>query len=307
MPEQYSKPALSFRQQLEHLVNHGLVVENTLEALQILSSVSYYRLSGYWYPFRLRDEHGAVGSDFVQNTNFMQVVELYEFDRRLRSLVLEALERIEIAVRTRITYHMGHRYGAFAHADPSNFHTGFDHAKWLKKLEDETQRSSDQFIRHYKSKYEGFPCIPVWMLTEVISFGALSFLYTGLRNDQKSGIEDKKAISDCFSLHYKRFGDWLHTLTYIRNICAHHSRLWNRELAIRPDKVKQTEWVPPLTPRNDRIFYILLMLRYLLRQSGSEGNWATEITILLEPIASNEVYRKSMGMPENWKEHPLWK
>ncbi len=145
------------------------------------------------------------------------------------------------------------------------------------------------------------------MLTEVMSFGALSFFYKGLINDHKIGVEDKKAVATYFNLHHKRLGDWLHTLTYVRNVCAHHSRLWNRELAIRPDKVKEVEWRPPMTPRNDRIFYILLMLRYLLRQSGNGDAWATEITILLEPVAKTDAYRRSMGMPENWKEHPLWK
>lgn len=307
MPEQYTKPALTFEQQLEHLKSRGLVVGNECEALLALSSVSYYRLSAYWYLFRERNNDGRVENTFLAGASFEQALDLYEFDRKLRSLVLDALERVEIAVRTQITYHMGHTYGAFAHTNPANFHPEFNHSSWLQKLEDESKRSSDQFINHYKNKYTGFPRIPVWMLTEVISFGALSFFYNGLRNDRNEGIEDKKAISSYFNLHHKRLGDWLHILTYVRNVCAHHSRLWNRELAIKPDKVKQADWLPPTTPRNDRIFYVLLMLRYLLRQSGNGDDWASDVTTLLEPIASNDSYRKSMGMPENWKEHPLWK
>lgn len=303
----YDKPALTFKQQLEHLQKNGLSISNQAEAYSFLASVNYYRLSGYWYPFRKRDASGNISSQFILDAQFEDAVRLYDFDQKLRRAVLDALEKIEIAVRTRITYHMGHKYGAFAHTDAANFHNKFNHAIWLEKLENETLRSSDKFIQHYKNKYTSFPRIPVWMLTEVISFGALSFFYMGLRNDRNAGVEDKKIIADYFNLHHKRLGDWLHTLTYIRNICAHHGRLWNRELAIRPDKAKQTEWLPPLTPRNDRIFYILLMLRHLLKPLAYSDDWSLAITELIEPIAENDFYRKSMGVPKNWKEHPLWK
>ncbi len=154
---------------------------------------------------------------------------------------------------------------------------------------------------HYKNKYEGFPRLPIWMLTEVMSFGALSFCYTGLHND------DKKVVAAKFGIHHKRLADWLHQLAYIRNVCAHHSRLWNRELSIRPENVRDSLWNPPITPRKDRIFYILLMLRFLLRETNNGDHWSKECTALIEPLSKEEKYLRAMGMPENWKEHPLWK
>lgn len=307
MTEQYNKPALTFEDQLKKLESKGMIITNKADALIQLSSISYYRLSGYWYPFRKRDDQGNVTSEFEGGTTIEQALELYEFDRQLRSLVLDAIERVEVAIRTQITYHMAHTYGAFAHADSKNFHPGFNHASWLRKLEDETTRSSDEFIRHFKTKYNGFPTIPVWMLTEVMSLGALSFFYKGLHNNQKAGVEDKKAVAQHFNVHHKRLGNWLHILTYVRNICAHHSRLWNRELAIRPDQSKSAEWLPPLTPRNDRIFYILLMLRHLLRGTGNGDIWADEVTRLLNTFATTAQRRAAMGMPEKWDEHPVWR
>lgn len=235
----YQKPALSFLQQLEHLEGKGMIFTDPANALTQLASISYYRLSGYWFPFRVRNEFGYVTSQFEPETYFDLVIELYEFDRKLRVLVLDAIERVEVAIRTQFTYHIGHTYGAFGHANAQNFHPSFNHQSWLQKLEGETSRSNDEFINHFKRKYQGFPTIPIWMLTEVMSLGALSFGYQGLINNQRDGIEDKKAIAQHFNFHYKRLGDWLHTLTYVRNICAHHSRLWNRELAIKPDKVKE--------------------------------------------------------------------
>ncbi|WP_444893516.1 Abi family protein [Microbulbifer sp. TRSA001] len=307
MPEIYSKPALTFSQQLDQLQQRGLIINDAQIAEKKLHSISYYRLSGYWYPFRARNPHGQLLNTFVPETTFDQVVQLYEFDRQLRSLVLDALERVEIALRTQVTYHIAHQYGPFGHTKSQNFHPNFKHQDWIAKLEEETKRSSDKFIRHYRQKYSGFPTVPIWLLSEVMTFGSLSFLYRGLRNQKKENVEDKKKIADHFNLHHKRLENWLHTLTYVRNVCAHHSRLWNRELAIRPDKVKDPLWLPPQTPRNDRIFYILLILQYLQREIGDGNDWAYEIENLIEPIATVPNYQIAMGLPEEWKEHPLWK
>lgn len=302
----YTKPPLSFADQISRLEQKGMSFEDKAHAESRLASISYYRLSGYWYPFRVRDANNNATNQFEHGTAFDDVLFLYEWDRQLRSLVLDAIERVEIAVRTQFTYHIGHVYGPFGHTDHKNFHPKFNHHNWLSKLEDEVNRSSDDFIRHFRSKYTGFPVVPIWMLTEVMSLGALSIGYRGLVNDRKKGIEDKKAVSQHFNLHHKKLGDWLHTLTYVRNICAHHSRLWNRSLAIRPDKTKDPRWLAPITPRNDRIFYILLMLKHILAVIGNGDDWFKDINQLLEQISDNGKWRSAMGLPENWREHPLW-
>ncbi len=301
MVETYQKPALTFDAQLDLLQSRGLVVNDREHALSQLSTISYYRLSAYWYPFRVRDPHGDVTDDLIDATSFDDVINLYEFDRHLRLLIIDAIERIEVYIRTLITYHLGHTYGAFGHTDATNFHPQFRHEGWIRKLEDEAARSSDAFITHYKSKYDGFPTLPIWVITEVMSLGSLSFCYKGLKHD------DKKIISEKIGLHHKRLADWLHKLTYIRNVCAHHSRLWNRELSIRPEGSKAPEWNPPLTPRNDRIFYILLMLRYLLKTTNNGDSWCQQCMELIEPFAEKDEWRIAMGMPEDWKEHPVWK
>ncbi len=303
----YVKPPLAFAQQITRLEKKGMFFDDKNLAEVKLASISYYRLSGYWYPFRIRNDQNVVTSQFQDGTNFNEVVSLYEFDRKLRSLVLDAIERVEIAVRTQFTYQMGHKYGAFGYTNSDNFHPKFNHQKWLGKIENEVERSTDDFIEHFSSKYIGFPTIPIWMLTEVISLGALSFGYRGLINNQAQGVEDKKLIANHFNLHHKKLGDWLHTLTYVRNVCAHHSRLWNRSLAIKPDRTRDANWLPPMTPRNDRVFYVLLMLRHLLRATGNGDDWAVEVNNLLEPVAVQRKWRSAMGLPENWREHPLWK
>lgn len=300
MKKEYNKPPLSFEKQLNLLIERGLVVSNKTFALKILSSISYYRLSAYWYPFRKRNSLREIEDIFVANTSFETCFNLYEFDRKLRLIMLDAIERIEVAVRTQITYVLGHLYGAFAHCNPKNFHEKFPYKEWRIDIEKEVQRSNAEFVTHYQENYSGFPILPLWMLTELISLGCLSKLYTGMKN------QDKKIVANQFQVHYKTFTHWLHVLTYIRNVCAHHSRLWNREFSIRSEKLKDKSWSAPLTPRNDRIFYILLILRCLLKITNNGNEWFEQVNTILEPFANIPKYRAAMGMPEKWREHPIW-
>ena len=301
MLEIYRKPALTFDQQLDLLSKRGLVINDKDYALSKLKAISYFRLSAYSYPFRIRDEHSNIMSNFIQGANFGEVIKLYEFDRHLRLLVMDAMEMMEVYIRTLIAYHLGHTYGPFGHTDASNFHSTFDHAQWLEKIEEEVKRSNDTFIKHYKRKYSGFPDLPIWMTAEVMSLGSLSFCYKGLKGN------DKQAIYRQLGLRDNRLADWLHQLTYIRNVCAHHGRLWNRALSIRPEAVRDPVWNPPITPRNDRIFFILLVLRYLLKTTDDGDRWRQRCTDLIDPIAQQRRWRLAMGLPEDWKKHPIWR
>lgn len=296
----YAKPARSCADQLALLQTRGMHIDDGPAAEALLAHISYYRLSAYWYPFRLRDANGDVTNQFEPGTRFHAVLELYEFDRALRLLVMDALERVEVAVRTCVTHRLGMVYGPFGHEDANNFHGRFDHGGWLQKLRAETSQSSDAFVAHFRANYAGFPALPIWMGMELISMGSLSRLYKGLQS------ADKQAVATEFDIHPKRLQDWLHVLTYIRNGCAHHSRLWNRELAIRPQAMSESEWRVPKLPRLDRMFCVLLMLRYLLGQTGNGTDWAKACTTLLQPWATNGRWRSAMGMPSDWQQHPYW-
>lgn len=300
MTEPYLKQALTVEAQVEKLVSRGLIIADAEAAAIKLSCISYYRLSAYSFPFRIRTAQDGVTNQLIAGTTFEQVLALYDFDRALRLLVMDAIERIEIAVRTQLTYHFSLKYGPFGHQEARNFHAKFEHAVWLDNIQSEVTRSSDEFINHYREKYDNFPVLPLWMLTEVMSLGSLSRVYRGLVPD------DKRAISNHFGLHHKRLSDWLHTLTYVRNVCAHHSRLWNRELAIRPDQTREPEWSRPITPRNDRVFYVLLMLKHFLNAAGNAADWTAEVNHILTPLAINRQWRAAMGVPDDWINHPIW-
>ncbi len=302
MLKKYTKPPLTFQQQINLLQKRNMRIEDVPAAINILSKISYYRLSAYWYPFRSRNNSGQITDHFINGASFEEAVNRYELDRKLRLLILDAIERIEISLRTKLTYHLAHQYGAYSHTDAHNFHLRFAHAEWLAELESkEASRSREEFIRHFKNNYHGFPRLPVWIATEVMSFGLLSKLFGGLQH------QDKRIIAKTYNLHHKTLADWLHVLTYIRNICAHHGRLWNRELAIRP--VLQglgKNWLPPNTPNNNRLFIVLLIINQLLNNHHNNTDWQKSLEKLISPVASNSILRQAMGFPANWQTHPLW-
>ncbi|GAN26161.1 abi-like protein [Legionella pneumophila] len=299
----YLKPALSFQAQLEKLQAKGLIINNWPSALQSLSNTNYYRLSAYCLPFKRSGISGNITEQFQDKVTFENVIDLYEFDRKLRLLIMDGLERIEISVRTSIAYHLAHSYGPFALSNPQNFHQQFEHSSWLTQINNEIERSREYFIEHYKNKYLGYPNLPVWMAIEVLSFGSLSVLFKGLKN------EDKRIIAEGYKLHPKTLANWLYFLTYVRNICAHHSRLWNKDLAIKPkiDAINEL-WLPPITPRNDRSYIILLIIKKLLTTAGNGIDWAISSEKLIQPIVEKYNWaHESMGIPRNWIDHPLWR
>lgn len=298
----FVKPALDLEAQLQLLQKRGLIINNWEKSLKALANISYYRLSAYWIPFKQRDQAGKIIDSFKENYTFENVIEFYEFDRKLRLLALDAIERIEISMRASLTNYLSNQYGFFAHESATNFHDKFSHSEWLTQIKKDVVHSKETFIQHYNDKYKNFPAIPMWMVTEIMSFGSLSIFYKGLKN------EDKRAIAAHYKLHPKSLTHWLHFLTYIRNVCAHHSRLWNRELSIRIRlDVLNDLWHPPVTPRSDRSFFVLLILKYLLNCSGNGENWSTHCEELILPMLNKYPWiRGSMGITRDWPLHPLW-
>ena len=220
----YPKQIQTFANQIGILKQRGMTFADEAAAEAWLHRVSYYRMSGYWYPL-LADR---VNHTFKPGATFEQAVSLYEFDSRLRELVFRNIGRIEVAVRTQMAYVMSMAKGGTWFADASLFNNTAQHAKTLQSIADEYHRSDEQFVRAFKRKYSD-PLPPSWMTLEVTSFGTMSILYQYL----KPGIS-KREVAAVFGVSDTVFASWLHTLVYVRNICAHHARLWNRTLGVRP-------------------------------------------------------------------------
>jgi len=294
--DDYQKPPLSCAQQVALLSSRGLVVSDQSQAEEFLSQVNYYRFSAYCLPFEIKRHQ------FYPGVTFEEVQRLYEFDRRLRFLIDEALEVVEISIRTMVSYYLASQHGAFAHEDHTIFFDQSKHADVLAKIHEETGRSKETFIQHYKNKYEGFPRIPIWMAVEVMSFGTLSQVYHNLFR------KDQIALSRKIGYHSSVLSSWLHTFTYVRNICAHHSRIWNRRLAIAMIVTKRDCWEAVDTKCiGSVIFAMNHLMKRLPIENAMRLAWKKEMNqLLVQPVHLPRFYQ-SLGLLDDWRDSPLWR
>jgi len=173
----YTKPALTIAQQIDQLRERGMAFNDTARAAHYLSQINYYRLTAYWLPF----ESDHTTHTFQQGTSFEQVLDLYIFDRELRLLVMDAIERIEVAIRAQFSFQLGHRYGTHPHLNSALFKPAWDHAGQVSQLSEEARRSKETFIQHLLAKYiEQLP--PIWAVVEIMTLGQLSKWYANLSN-----------------------------------------------------------------------------------------------------------------------------
>ena len=293
----YSKPALSFQRQIQQLKARGLVIQNPQKAVHLLQSISYYRLSGYWYPLLANKEKHL----FKPGAEFENCFKLYRFDRELRSTVTSELEKIEIAVRAKIIYTLSEQAGPFGYLNPAIYKKPQQFHDYLHpKLNEEYARSDEEFIRAFRTKYAN-PLPPSWMAMEIVSFGTLSRLFSYL----KPGRE-KRGIANHFGLSESVFENWLHCMVYLRNICAHHSRFWNRTLSIQPQLPLSPKriFIQNKNVRSDRAYFVLVMIRYMLQTVNPKSGFVQKIKALL--VKYNNVDPQAMGFPLNWEQEQFW-
>ena len=309
----YNKTPLSFTDQLALLKSRGISVTDELKAISILQEISYYRLSAYFLPYQ------SVKDTFNPGTTFKQIIDTYSFDRELRLLVFDCIERIEIAIRTQIIYQMAYHYNDSHWQDNQSLFIKPYYNKIGIKVDPfsefqsiiskaKTVRTPEVFIQHYLNNYSSPSNPPSWMCFELLTIGEMSNIYRGL-----SSKVDKKRIASFFDLHPTVFISWLHSLTYVRNICAHHARLWNKELAIKPELLLNPtgDWISIPFNNNKRLFYFLCVLKYLLLRANPGNNLKVKLENLFAKYSTVPI--KYLGIPTdgtgnmlNWQDEPLW-
>ncbi len=310
----YNKAPLSFEDQLALMKKRGLTVRDEPKTLSYLQEISYYRLSAYFLPFQRQKDQ------FNPGATFQQIINTYTFDRELRLLIFDCIERIEIAIRTQFIYSMSLTYND-SHWQDNKAYFINPYYNRIGKLVDpysdlqgiisraKTTRRPEVFIKHYMDTYNRPSNPPSWMCLELLTIGELSHIYRGLANNS-----DKRRIADFFDVHHRVFTSWLHTLTYVRNICAHHSRLWNRDLAIEPDRLIKAKgpWLDKPFENNKRVFYFMSVLKYLLNRANPGNSLKDKIEVLFAKYPSVPI--QFLGIPSDgnsklldWREQPLWK
>lgn len=295
----YSKPPFTHAQQLDQLVNRGLACADRAQALHQLAHLNYYRLGAYWLPF----EADHANHRFKPGASFEAVVKLYVFDRELRLLVLDAIERVEVSVRTAWAYALAHRHGAHAHLNPTLFKAparNWDHAQQCQKLEAEARKSHETYLQHHYQKYDE-PLPPLWAVVEMMTIGQLSKWYGNLRHGA-----DRNAVAHAYDMDEINLTSFLHHLSIIRNFCAHHSRLWNREFTFtfRLPKHRPAPLVASLNHQDSRRLYnTLAMLAWLLDVICPGHHWKQRLKAVL---AQHAVDPQRMGFPAGWEQMPIW-
>jgi abortive infection bacteriophage resistance protein len=273
---------------LMRLETKGLQISNVSAAERALGTVGYYRLLIYMRPFQDNTKQ------FVFNSRFEDILELYEFDRRLRLLCLDAIERVEVALRASIVNSLAVIYGPHFYTDPSHFTNVDACMKFIDRI-----RNSDHFgIMHYQSNYSYPLNPPIWVMLEAAPFGATSRVFADLT------LKNRKVVSRIFGYDESVLVSWFRTLTVLRNLCAHHSRLWNSTFTVnRPKAAKSLNHV---FVRTDSIHARLVILAALLNQIDSTSEWKIKLIQLLES-APKIAKPSALGFPDDWREEPFWK
>lgn len=246
-------------EQIQLLQSRGMLFRNIDNAPHFLANISYYRLKGYWW--EMQDD--KVNHHFAPHSYFEDVIDLYNFDRHFRLIVFNAIERIEIALRTKLIYHLSLQYGNCWYINQYIFTDKVQHADFLSKLHREMKSSKEEFMKsHYENHKNDYP--EAWKALEVVTLGTLSKIYDNLHHQSPA----KSKIANEFGIDSSKiFSSWLRSITLVRNWIAHHSRLWNRTIITKYSWPRNMESVLlDFTPNQNhlkKIFPLLVGLIYL--------------------------------------------
>ena len=293
----FDKPPLTVAQKIALLQSRGLSIGDEAQAAHCLTHLNYYRLTGYWLPFE--ETHSP--HRFKPGTRFEDIINVYSFDRALRLLLLDAIERIEVSLRTQWAYQLAHHAGAHSYLDPTLACSNRKHARQLGLLAQEVESSQETFVVHLRSKYTHPDMPPVWAACEVLSLGQLSRWYELLRP-----ISLRTKIARTYGLDQQVLESFLHHLTYLRNLCAHHSRVWNREFTLLPPvpKSKPQQLATSVNrPGGRRIYNTCCFLQHLMDVVSPGHHWGERLQQL---IAQHQVEVRHMGFPADWRTRPVW-
>lgn len=310
----YDKEHKTFNEQLELLKSRGLIISNDKYALTKLQHINYYRLSAYFLPFQY-PKKSKYKNQFLHHTTFEDIIKLYYFDTELRKIIFEAIESIEIYFRTTIAYYHAKEYGSYGYLEQDSFRASEEFFyKISGYLQEEKNRSEEAFIEHFKKEYNTTD-LPIWTVVEVISFGTLSKMYTILKTKEQKVVIEKLA-----NINNDVFKNWLHALSVVRNICAHHSRLWNKTLGVSfevPKKIISFKAIKnPIcslktkeeldNPLNNKVFFALSVIEYLLSCIGEdEVGFKEKIKQLLHKYPQTD--KKAMGFVDDWEKLEMWR
>lgn len=315
------KPFKTYEQQVDVLQNRGMLIGSREYAVQVLERVNYYRFSGYSYAFRQKAGSDQLPDTFIPGTTFEDVETLYEYDRNLRSLVFSHFSQFEVYLRSRLGHLLGEVdpliYEDETRCDLQGNKRRIAWDRFTSKSKQLIRNSEEEFVNHHRRQYGGK--LPVWVVVEVLDFGALQNLYSVSPRNIREGIAKELECTD------PQLATWLNSLRVVRNVCAHQGRLYNKlypapymPRVLRGGRVESPEirevvdlFGVPQDEENtemSRAFGMLTLLKYLMDQGGI-GDTESLTRILKErpniSVPGVDISR-AMGIPQGWEETRLW-
>ena len=286
------KKPTTYQEQLEILRSRGCKIDDEQRAIQFLRRTGYYRFSGYLVAFKQTD------GNYLEGLTFDRVASICVFDQELRALITKVVSEIEISIKSTVAYHHGHTYGSLGYSNPDSFNEKHDHYRFIEKFEAAVQNNSNSLIvRHHKKHYNGQ--FPIWAATELFTMSMISIFYADLKTD------DKKAIAVDYATDYVHFESWLHSVSVLRNICAHHSRLYNIKFHQNPKLPRRYVKIEGMGAYSLFKQVNVLMLLYANRQEEWNNAFMLPLVALLKKYG-DAVELGSMGFPVNWEVALTW-
>ena len=294
----FGKPYRTSSDLVELLKSRGLSILDESKAEHYLDHIGYYRLSAYSYPLLKMPKEQHL---YKSGATFDKIIMLYRFDKKLRLLTFNEIEKIEVAIRSAIV-NIGCSMinNPFWMTDASNFSDYNRFVKTLNLIDNELNHSREDFITHFKETYsDSYP--PAWILSEILPFGVITNIYGNLK---KKKI--KKRISQTFGLQIDPFESWMTIITGQRNACCHHSRVWNKHYSIRPTLPNRMvrPWIN-LPTDTQRIYFTLCIIKYFLDIISPDNDMLAKLRWLF--VDFPEIDLVAMGFPDGWEAEPLWR
>ena len=313
MPTNIKQPT-TIEQQIEQLKSRGMIINDESDIHRWLSTVGYYRLSGYWwmyeerYPVCVTREH-----KFKKDTSWDQIKHTYIFDQKFRRLISTGIEKIEVAVKASWAQYLATHYNtSHPHEDSSIFYKQVCEPSTIKGvstsfdlLVQAYQNSKERFALHYKTKYPTINTPPIWVSSLLLTLGELLNWMKGIKKRP-----DKKAIFANFPFDYKPMQSVLNNLRWVRNVCAHNGRLWNKRtpFVFVPIKDIDSRLIKSSSNNNEldsKIYNTIIAMAEILKTIDPDYPFIYFIKDLI--IHSKYINPKLMGFPDDWEVIPEWK
>lgn len=294
----YTKLPLSITDQIALLKSRGLTFADEADAAKVLEHISYYRFAAYLRPM----ESDKTTHNLHAGASFEDVLAIYEFDSKLRALVFNAIQKIEISIRSKMIHEFSLAHGPFWFFDQSCFTDKHRFVDSMNVLEKELSRSKDEFIKEHIAKYGKSEYPPAWKTLELATFGTTSKLFANF-----SDTKLKKKIARSYGIpQHEILESWTAAIGPLRNCCAHHGRLWNRKFPITPllPSRMRKPWIADLSISNNKLYAVLCCVAYMLNEIDSNNTLASDLANLINAYPVISV--SAMGFPSGWNSESLW-